>query len=108
DFDLGFYAPWFGELADQLKSDAVVLVDPAAALVDADLLDGLVTHAQENPDAPMTFVPAAPGLGGALIRRDLLEKLAPAKGHVGRLFHYLPDQLSREPLAGDWCAPAPT
>ena len=107
DYDLGFYAPWFSELADQLKSEAVVLVDPAAALVDAALLDGLVTHAKDHPEAPITFVPAAPGLGGALVRRELLQKLAATKAHVGRLFHYLPDQVSREPLASDWCAPAP-
>lgn len=108
DFDLGFYAPWVREIAQNVKSEAVVLVDPAAGLVDWALLDGLVIQAEANADVPITFVPAAPGLGGALLRRDLLEKLSVTKTHLGRLFHYLPDQVSREPLAGSWCAPVPT
>ena len=108
DFDCGFYAPWYSELAAKVQSEAIVLVDPAAALVDPALLDALVTQAEEHSDAPITFVPAAPGLGGALIRRALLEKLAATRTHIGRHFHYLPDQLSREPLGGNWCAPVPT
>ncbi|HEX4794095.1 MAG TPA: SPASM domain-containing protein [Humisphaera sp.] len=108
DFDLGFYGPWFGELAAKVNAEAVVLVDPAAALVDPHLLDSLVIQAENHPEAPITFVPAAPGLGGALVKRDLLDKVAVTKTHIGRLFHYLPDQISREPLASDWCAPLPT
>lgn len=105
DFDLGFYAPWFNELAVKIGSDAVVLVDPSAALADPAILDGLIAHAEAHPDIEMCFVPAAPGLGGALLRRGLLNRLSAAKTHGGRLLHYLPDQLSREPLAGEMCAP---
>ena len=108
DFDLGFYAPWFRELALKVESDAVLLVDPASALVDPAVLDGLVAHAQSHPEIELCFVPAAPGLGGALFRAGLLERLAAAKTHGGRLLHYLPDQLSREPLSGEMCAPLPT
>lgn len=108
DFDLGFYGPWFRELAAKIESDAVLLIDPAAALVDPAVLDSLVAHAASHPEVELCFVPAAPGLGGALLRGGLLDRLADAKGHGGRLLHYLPDQLSREPLAGDMCAPVPT
>lgn len=108
DFDLGFYGPWFAELAKKIDSDAVVLVDPSAALVDPAVLDQLVSHARSHPDIEMCFVPAAPGLGGALLRGALLNRLAASKTHGGRLLHYLPDQPSREHLAGDLCAPVPT
>lgn len=107
-FDLGFYAPWVLELANGLQSDCVVLVDPAAALVDPELLDSLIDHADAHPDSEICFAPAAPGLSGALLRRPLLERLAAARTHPGRLLHYHPDHVSREMLAGDNCAPIPT
>jgi radical SAM protein with 4Fe4S-binding SPASM domain len=43
-----------------------------------------------------------------LLRLPLLNRLAAAKTHAGRLLHYHPDQLSREPLAAESCAPVPT
>ncbi len=107
-FDLGFYAPWVLELANGLESDCVVLVDPAAALVDPELLDSLIDHADAHPDSEICFAPAAPGLSGALLRRPLLERLAAARTHPGRLLHYHPYHVSREMLAGDDCAPIPT
>ena len=107
DFDLGFHSPWYAELAKNVGSDAVVLVDPASALVDPAVLDGLIAHAQSHPAMELCFVPAAPGLGGALIRRTLLDRLAASKSHGGRLLHYLPDQHSREPLSSEMCAPIP-
>ena len=107
-FDLGFYGPWHREVAQRLGSDAVLLVDPAAGLIDPVLLDRIIEHAEERPDVELCFAPAAPGLAGALLRRALLDRLATAKAHPGRLLHYLPDQLSREPLAGDGCVQVAT
>lgn len=104
-FDQGFHAPWVREVAQRIGSDAVLLVEPAAALVDPALLDRLVEQASAHGDVELCFAPAAPGLGGALIRPALLDRLAAARAHPGRLLHYLPDQLSREPLAGDGCVP---
>jgi hypothetical protein len=106
-FDLGFYGPWHREVAERVGSDAVLLIDPAAGLVDPVLLDRLIEHAEDRPDVELCFAPAAPGLSGVLLRRGLLDRLAAAKAHPGRLLHYLPDQLSREPLAGDGCLPVP-
>jgi radical SAM protein with 4Fe4S-binding SPASM domain len=107
-FDLGFYGPWHREIAQRLGSDAVLLIDPASGLVDPILLDRLIDHAEERTEVELCFCAAAPGLGGALLRRGLLDRLASARAHPGRLLHYLPDQLSREPLAGDGCLPVPT
>jgi MoaA/NifB/PqqE/SkfB family radical SAM enzyme len=108
DFDLGFHAPWHREILQQLEADAVLLVDPAAALVDANLVDGLIRHAGERDSVELCFSQAAPGLNGVLLRRPMLERLATSKVHAGRLLHYMPDQPMRDPIAGDGCAPVPT
>ncbi|HXE52931.1 MAG TPA: SPASM domain-containing protein [Tepidisphaeraceae bacterium] len=107
-FDLGFYAPWHHELAERVHSHAVVLVDPAAALVDPALLDALAAQADEHEELELCFSPAPPGLGSVLLKLSLLNKLAAAKVHSGRLLHYHPDQVSREALAADSCAPVPS
>jgi radical SAM protein with 4Fe4S-binding SPASM domain len=108
EFDRGFHAAWTEELAEQLHSAAVVLIDPAAGLVDPNLVDDLITHAGEHPEVELCFMPAAPGLSSVLIRRELLKRLAAGKSHPGRLLHYTPDAHCREPLTGDACAPVPT
>jgi radical SAM protein with 4Fe4S-binding SPASM domain len=106
-FDLGFFAPWHHDLSTQTQSDAVVLVDPSAALIDPEMIDSLITHAQANASTEICFTPAALGLGAVLIHTTLLGRLAQAKSHAGRLMHYHPDQLSREPLAAENCVPIP-
>jgi organic radical activating enzyme len=37
-----------------------------------------------------------------------VQRLAAARAHPGRLLHYLPDQPTRDPIAGDGCVPIPT
>ena len=106
-FDRGFHAGWFEEVAAKLGSEAVLVADPAAALIDPRLLDDLVQHAREHPEVELCFTPAAPGLSGVLLRAPLLKRLAATKAHPGRLLHYTPDAICREPLAGDACAPVP-
>ncbi len=108
DFDLGFHAPWHRELAEQVEADSVLLVDPAAALIDAVLVDGLIEHAAGRDSVELCFSQSAPGLSGTLLRKPMLDRFAVAKVHAGRLLHYLPDQPMRDPIAGDGCAPVPT
>jgi hypothetical protein len=107
DFDLGFYAPWIKEAADELNSDAIVLVDPSAGLVDPHLIDALVEHARERDNVQICFSQAAPGLAGVLLRPSLLEQLALSKLHPGRILSYLPDQPIRDPISGEGCLPVP-
>ena len=106
DFDAGFYAPWFVELADRAHSDALLLVGPAAALVDPALVDEIVAHAH-GKEADLFFAPAAPGLGAALVRRALLDRLAGTLGHPGRQLHYSPDINAKDPLATEACVAVP-
>ncbi len=107
-FDLGFYGPWALESAELTESDSVVLVDPSAGLIDPYGIDGLVEHSETNADVEICFTPAAPGLGAALLRTPLLERLANSTGHPGRLLHYSPDIPARDPLGGHGCAPVAT
>jgi MoaA/NifB/PqqE/SkfB family radical SAM enzyme len=108
DFDLGFHAPYVREVVEKLNSDALILVDPSAGLVDPKIIDTLVAHAGSRPSVELCFTQAAPGLGGVLLRPALLDRLAAAVVHPGRLLHYLPDQPMRDPISGDGCAPVPT
>lgn len=108
DFDLGFHAPWHRELAERIEADAVLLVDPASALVDATLVDRLIEHAAARETVELCFSPAAPGLNGVLLRKPMLDRLAIVKAHAGRLLHYMPDQPMRDPIGGEGCAPVPT
>lgn len=107
-FDLGFHGPWHAEAAEQTQSDAVVLVDPSAALVDPELIDALIAHGESHASRELCFMPAAPGLGGVWLRPSLLKRLAAAHTHPGRLLHYFAEQPGKEPLATDVCVAVPT
>lgn len=107
-FDLGFYAPWHYELAQQAKSDAVLLIDPSAGLVDPQILDSLIARAESDQSLEFCFGPAAPGLGCMLLQMSLLGRLAAARTHPGRLFHYHPDEPCRELLGGEHCVSVAT
>lgn len=107
DFDRGFYAPAIKEVIDKLSSDAVMLVDPSAGLVDPKLIDQIITHASSRENVELFFTQAAPGLGGALLRPALVERLASAKTHPGRLLNYLPESPMRDPISGEGCVPVP-
>lgn len=108
DFDQGFHAPWVAEIAQKLDAAAVILVDPASALVDPQLIDALIARAARNHDLEMVFAPAAPGLAGLLLRPPMLQRLAASSVHAGKLLHYLPDAPAHDPCSGEGCLPIPT
>jgi hypothetical protein len=107
DFDLGFHAAWVKEIATELSSDGVVLVDPSAGLVDPDLIDQIIEHATEHETVQICFTQAAPGLAGVLLKPSLIDQLAAARAHPGKLLAYIPDQPVRDPISGDGCVPVP-
>jgi radical SAM protein with 4Fe4S-binding SPASM domain len=108
DFDLGFHGPWIVELFDATESDAILLIDPSAGLVDPQLLDAIISHARSKPEQELCFTQAAPGLGGVVIRRALVDRLVAANSHPGKTLHYLPDQPTRDAISTDACCPIPT
>ena len=107
DFDLGFHAASVKTILEKSASDAVVLVDPSAALVDAKIIDNCIENARNHENAELTFTQAAPGLAGALLRPILVDRLIQASTHPGRLLHYLPDQPVRDPIGSEGCVPVP-
>ncbi len=107
-FDLGFYGPWALEALERVEAESLVLVDPAAGLIDPFAIDDLIDHAGAHEEVEICFTPAAPGLGAALIQRALLQRLANTTSHPGRLLHYSPDLPAKDPLGGNGCAAAAT
>jgi hypothetical protein len=106
-FDRGFHAVWFNDICQKLQSDAVVLADPDAGLIDPILVDDVINHAQRNPAVEYCFSPAAPGLSAVLVRSKLLECFAAGGGYLGRMLNYFPDLPGRDPIARETCAPVP-
>jgi hypothetical protein len=108
DFDRGFHGPWVQAIVSESEADAVLLVDPSAGLVDPDLVDGVIAHAEAYPEVDLCFTPAAPGLSGVLLRKGLVNQLAVAGSHPGTLLAYRPDLPMRDPISTPACAPVPT
>ena len=107
-FDAGFHGPSIAAaVADNFASaDAVILVDPAAALVDGRLLEALAEQPRHAPaEQEFFFAPAAPGLAGAMLGRSLLKQLAAAQTYPGRYLGYLPDSPRPDPISQGGCAP---
>jgi hypothetical protein len=108
EFDQGFYGPWLKEIVDRLPSDVLLLVNPAAALIDGVLVESLVERALSREDIEMCFLPAAPGFAAATVRPKLLDRLAAARQHPGRLLNYQPDHPIRDAISSDSAVPVPT
>jgi hypothetical protein len=104
-FDVGFHAGWIEAARQQAVADSVLIVDPASGLVDPELLDVLIEHAEVHPRAEYCFSPAAPGLSGMLIQAPLLQRLAATRAFPGRLLNYHPDTPGRDPISREECAP---
>jgi hypothetical protein len=102
-FDEGFDAKLIQDvIADDLLNH-VALIQPSAGLVDPALADGLVEHARARPELDLTFTQSAPGLAPVVISRRLLDRLAEADAHPGRLLSYSPDTPGRDPITSDAC-----
>jgi hypothetical protein len=106
DFDLGFHAPWVREAIENLDADAAVLIDPAAALVDATIIDRLLERAATQPEFELVFSHTPPGLGGAVVKMPLLKRLATAELHPGHLLHSTTEQVGI--VACDGALPLPS
>jgi hypothetical protein len=98
DFDLGFHAGWVAELVHLHDADAAVLIDPAAALVDPQIVDAVVDQAMTDGTQELYFTQAPPGLAATLLRRELIDRLAVANVHPGRMLTYFPGQHGVDPV----------
>src|SRR5207237_2548569 len=71
------------------------------------VLAGVLAHAQGRASREFFFTQAAPGLGGVLVRRSAVERLAKANAHPGKLLAYSPDVPGLDPVTNDMCFAAP-
>ena len=107
-FDAGWHGESVLEVLDESSAAAVVLVDPAAAVVDPAIIDALTEQSRNHPEVGYTFAPAAPGLGGMLLTRPAVESLVASNKHPGRLLSYDPATPVRDALADASCAAVAT
>lgn len=106
-FDRGFSARATLSAIEAAGAGAAILVDPSAGLLDGELLSGLLRHAEQNADRWLVFLPAAPGLGAVLLRKEVVEDLVKLGTHPGRALHYLPDHYAHDPIATPAAGPVP-
>jgi len=94
---------------------AAVVVGADWCLVDPALIDGVIERYQSEPeDIKIAFTQAAPGLGGFLLRRDIVKVAADGVGDVGAhasiggILTYHPRLPQQDPIARDYCLNIPT
>lgn len=94
----------------RLEIDAAVVLGADWALVDPALIDAVIERHEERPEAHgVTFCPAAPGLGGILVARGVMEELARvggSEGTLGTLLGYHPIAPQADPIARGVCVEA--
>ncbi|MDB5327045.1 MAG: hypothetical protein JWM57_2614, partial [Phycisphaerales bacterium] len=105
-FDNGFAADLVRDAMIDEQADHVVLVDPAAGLVDPAIVDQLV-DAAEAGTREFFFTQAVPGLGGVLLKRAMVDKLVTDRIAPGKLVHYLPDAPVLDPITSEACVDVP-
>jgi spiro-SPASM protein len=105
DFDRGFHGPWMLQILNEFAAENLLIVDPAAALVDPSLTDQLITHAAANKEAELCFSQAAPGICGVLLKKSMLQQLASTSSCPGILLGYRPDLPQRDPISTPACMP---
>ncbi len=105
-FDRGYVARFVADAIVAAEADAIVLVDAAAALVDPAIVDLLIAAATRG-ERDFYFTAAAPGLGGVLLKRSLVQRLGGGNATPGRIVSYLPDAPVLDPVTSDACIELP-
>lgn len=103
-WDKGYLASVVLEVVAEV--DAIVLIDPSGGLVDPQILHRLIREA-ESGARDYYFSQAPPGLGGVLLKRTMVQKLADGNTHPGRIVHYLPEAPVLDPVTSDACIELP-
>lgn len=90
--------PWLLEaLGRREQADGIVDVNPAAVLLDPNVLDAMIAHfADVRESVRMTFTQSAPGLTAAVYTTELMADLAQAGQSVGGMMVYRPAEPRRD------------
>ncbi len=102
-FDRGFDAPAGLTVCDRFQLSDLIWVDPASVLLDADVLTRLIKHAADRETMPLLFTQAPPGGAAPMLRRTLIEQLAPRRSHPGLLLSYRPERPGVDPIGSPAC-----
>ncbi len=105
-FDRGYVGEIVQSISTEREADAAVLVDPAAGLVDPEIIDEMIATASAG-QRDFYFTQAPPGLAGLLLKREMIDRLVTARAHPGRVVHYLPDAPVLDPVTSDACIALP-
>lgn len=105
-FDRGFVPALAKQVVEETGADALILIDPAAALIDPLVVDRVIeTAAAGHRD--FYFTQAPPGLASPLLKKPLIDRLASGNAHPGRIVHYLPEAPLLDPITSDACVELP-
>lgn len=106
-FDRGFDAKTLLELTRRHSIDLAVVVDPASALIDWQLVESAIGQAQSLEDQPMIFSAATPGANATVLRQSFIETLGKATTHPGLIVTYRPDRPILDPTGSSACQRVP-
>lgn len=90
------------------QADAVLVVPPAAPVLDPGLADGMIDHRRNATEhVRMVFTQSPPGVAGVLLDVELIQELAEKRIPLGWLFAYQPDQPRKDLVFLDGCLDVP-
>lgn len=93
---------------DLSQVDALLIVPPAAPLLDPALADRMIDHRRTATEGVrLVFTQSPPGVAGILLDADLVHELAEKRIPVGWLFAYQPDHPRKDLVFLDGCLDVP-
>ncbi len=105
--DCRVFAEWL-RAAGPSQIDAVLVVPPAAPLLDPDLADRMIDHRRNATECVrMVFTQSPPGVAGILLDVELIHELAEKRIPLGWLFAYQPDHPRKDLVFLDGCLEVP-
>lgn len=95
-------------VVEQEDAGAVLVVPPAAAVIDFELADAMIGHLDTvDEKLRQVFTTAPPGVTGLLVDRELVCAMVEANMPVGTVFSYKPETPFRDLMLQPACLPIP-
>jgi len=95
-------------LLTHLQAEAVMIISPAAPLIDPTLIDRMIEHhGKVDDEARMTFTETPPGVAGVIYDASLIKELAQKNIPPGWILSYKPDAPRKDLAFFPCCYHAP-